>query len=189
MRVIVILTACITACIVAGWYALILVVSGPDYFVATPTFHEIPSDPSELIAGFRSYASIDAVADALNAARLPWNAVERYTRTDGVPAPLHYDQIEAHPFFHLRCRGRAVFSFLNDRLGTVAFCPDDPESYFAILNPTLSHPLTHESPTVILPNTRIQYGPPVLNDGPCVLWSDTRLDREEEIIFAKYGSD
>jgi hypothetical protein len=93
----------------------------------------IPSgDSTPLFVGFKSYSTLDEIAPQLPA-RSSWEIISDSKIPARKDCPRFDEFMFAVPATHLGRTGRLRVEFINDRLRSTAFVPDDFPSYIEAL--------------------------------------------------------
>jgi hypothetical protein len=91
-----------------------------------------PGDSSPLFVGFKSYSTLDDIKSQLPD-RSSWEIISDSKRPPRKDCPRFDEFMFAVPATHLGRSGRLRVEFINDRLRSTAFVPDDFPSYVEAL--------------------------------------------------------
>lgn len=169
-----------------AWLSILALVRGPLYFAPLPSFREIPPDRTHLIGKFQSYQSKRETSEILGDSSYRWFEDVAWTDPNPPPAGVQYEQIVAPEFQDLGFVGNLRLTFVNNRLASAHFSTAETADYLQALS---DH---HSVPLAVDPDRRVAKGNLRIwhigtRGGPFTVFSDGRIDREEAILFAKYG--
>lgn len=164
----------------------------------TSTYTQIAPDPMPFLAGLNSYDRIDGAINRLQA--FGYTATRSFSHKPASSdyPPRDLDTLEVLGFEHLKCRGRLLLEFFNDRLYQAQFEPEELRQYLFRLHaaePALRRdrngraeftrgPLRVAS-NLDLANSKVGRN---LNTRPYVLWQDLRLKQQLAEWESRYGA-
>lgn len=92
-------------------------------------FTEVVADPVAFLDGMRSYASVESVRAALDAAKVQYTVAAVRPKASGKYPPRDRDTIVAGLYKHLGVEGQLTLEFFNDRLYEATFVPSEVDVY------------------------------------------------------------
>lgn len=96
-------------------------------------FTESMPDPVRFPGGFKSYQSVRAVRQTLDAAEVKYTVTPLRTPPSEKYPPGDRDTLVAPAYQHLDVTGELTLEFFNDRLYEFKFVPSDPVAYVGVL--------------------------------------------------------
>lgn len=156
-------------------------------------------EPREtLMDVYRSYESEPQVTRQLSAAGLQWTAERLHVEGTRKYPTYKIDTLTVRGYRHLDYPGTLSLEFFNDRLSTLVFRPDDPQSYSKRLRQTgvimerqsLST-WQRQVGNLRISTNHIYAGSDVgktLNTVPFFSWEDIRLTAQAREWYDVYGS-
>lgn len=146
---------------------------------------EIVNGSVKLIAGFRSYQTIEETKKYCNSLGSQWQVVEdsRLPEKDRRPR-FDIFVVEIKGYTHLNHPGTLRLKFFNDRLSDTWFYPDSAKEFLEILKEEEKLDLINTKEQ-LLHNVRVwvneKWGKPYIG------WSDIRLEQKEFEWIKKYS--
>ena len=182
-RLIVILVVLLLAASIAGggWY----VKANPDSLLSyavfragikwlEPTWHEVLEGAPMIDETIKSYSSVKAMTDFLDANDMKWESAER---SNIVVIPLYK---------HLGHSGKLKLRFFNDRLSDVYFMPEDTDAYLKDLGGSLGRDVGEGTCTTFRRKVRLECRRDL--DGVLYLWwRDERFEKESRAWVMRYA--
>lgn len=92
-------------------------------------FTEVVADPVVFLDGLQSYASVESVRAALDAAKAQYTVAAVRPAASGKYPPRDRDTIVAAVYRHLKVEGQLTLEFFNDRLYEATFVPSELDVY------------------------------------------------------------
>lgn len=165
--------------------------------VAYQAYLASPSDPVPLIAGIKSYSSVDDVFARLKQGEREPQQQSFHTRVrEGVP-PRELDVLSMKPYQHLGVEGALELQFFNDRLYQAEFEPADAEAYRKALRQALPDLKRRRSGRSELHQGHLRVASSLdlsvsdvgqaLRTRPFVIWQDTRLVQQRDAWDREFG--
>ena len=157
------------------------------------SFVEGAKERTRLIDGLESYQSIDEARAWLAARSLTWQVIaDDHLAPDDRRPPFSIYSVTIKEFSHLDCPGELTVTFLNNRLMSTVFYPNDLKTYLDRLVTRdgirfVADPKRPDSlEATLAPYTRVWSFRDYQGRG-YVAWADTRLEKEESIWTMRYA--
>ena len=186
---------------IAALALLILLLPGLGYLLYQLTYEfwwpvsfvEVAKERTKLIDGLESYQSVDEAQAWFAARSLTWQVVaDNHLAPDDPRPPLSMYSVTIQEFSHLDCTGELTVTFMNNRLMSTIFYPNDLKTYLErlVTREGIRFVADQKRPDIreatIAPHTRV-WSYRDYQERDYVAWADTRLEKEESIWTMRYA--
>lgn len=165
------------------------VLNGWEYFAPVPSFRYTPDVRGSLLHGFWSYQGIEFVSQVLREEGYVYRVMHDDSFALSGVDPVRHTVLRVDDAIDLGESGVMILTFLNDRLKSTYFSPDQIDHYLVLLN---IHGISigHSGTGYCVesgPHVRACVVPAVGNERAAIKFEDTRLDFEWRALIAKVG--